>query len=193
MNMKWSLYMSSNQQNLTIGSIRLKSDYRIVKISLTIGLGSYPGTAWQWPRMCVIVKDHHRSESIWNTWIVCKNLRFGENNQHTLPTDGQLNLWYVCLEKKRRRRRFFCVWLLRWWMVYGWEGSARVRPLFSDDNGKVNALSLSPASATVRSIAQRLLLQSRTFHSIHDLFHLSFQMNFQSNLLPFQTLWIWIR
>ena len=42
MNMKWSLYMSSNQQNLTIGSIRLKSDYRIVKISLTTGLGSYP-------------------------------------------------------------------------------------------------------------------------------------------------------
>ena len=43
MNMKWSLYMSSNQQNLTIGSIRLKSDYRVVKISLTTGLGSYPG------------------------------------------------------------------------------------------------------------------------------------------------------
>ena len=42
MNMKWSLYMSSNQQNLTIGSIRLKSDYRVVKISLTRGLGSYP-------------------------------------------------------------------------------------------------------------------------------------------------------
>ena len=42
MNMKWSLYMSSNQQNLTMGSIRLKSDYRIVKISLTTGLGSYP-------------------------------------------------------------------------------------------------------------------------------------------------------
>ena len=42
MNMKWSLYMSSNQQNLTIGSIRLKSDYRVVKISLTTGLGSYP-------------------------------------------------------------------------------------------------------------------------------------------------------
>ena len=31
LDMKWSLYMSSNQQNLTIGSIRLKSDYRIVK------------------------------------------------------------------------------------------------------------------------------------------------------------------
>ena len=44
MNMKWSLYMSSNQQNLTIGSIRLKSDYRVVKISLTTGLGSYPGS-----------------------------------------------------------------------------------------------------------------------------------------------------
>ena len=43
MNMKWSLYMSSNQQNLTIGSIGLKSDYRVVKISLTTGLGSYPG------------------------------------------------------------------------------------------------------------------------------------------------------
>ena len=43
MNMKWSLYMSSNQQNLTIGSIRLKSDYRVVKISLTTGLGSYLG------------------------------------------------------------------------------------------------------------------------------------------------------
>ena len=42
MNMKWSLYMSSNQQNLTTGSIRLKSDYRIVKISLTTGLGRYP-------------------------------------------------------------------------------------------------------------------------------------------------------
>ena len=42
MNMKWSLYMSSNQQNLTIGSIGLKSDYRVVKISLTTGLGSYP-------------------------------------------------------------------------------------------------------------------------------------------------------
>ena len=40
--MKWSLYMSSNQQNLTIGSIGLKSDYRVVKISLTTGLGSYP-------------------------------------------------------------------------------------------------------------------------------------------------------
>ena len=45
MNMKWSLYMSSNQQNLTTGSIRLKSDYWVVKISLTTGLGSYPG--WQ--------------------------------------------------------------------------------------------------------------------------------------------------
>ena len=44
MNMKWSLYMSSNQQNLTIGSIGLKSDYRVVKISLTTGLGSYPGS-----------------------------------------------------------------------------------------------------------------------------------------------------
>ena len=42
MNIKWSLYMSSNQQNLTIGSIGLKSDYRVVKISLTTGLGSYP-------------------------------------------------------------------------------------------------------------------------------------------------------
>ena len=42
MNMKWSLYMSSNQQNLTTGSIRVKSDYRVVKISLTTGLGSYP-------------------------------------------------------------------------------------------------------------------------------------------------------
>ena len=42
MNMKWSLYMSSNQQNLTTGSIGLKSDYRVVKISLTTGLGSYP-------------------------------------------------------------------------------------------------------------------------------------------------------
>ena len=42
MNMKWSLYMSSNQQNLTIGSIGLKSDYRVVKISLTTGLGSDP-------------------------------------------------------------------------------------------------------------------------------------------------------
>ena len=42
MNMKWSLHMSSNQQNLTIGSIGLKSDYRVVKISLTTGLGSYP-------------------------------------------------------------------------------------------------------------------------------------------------------
>ena len=28
--------------NMTVGSIRLKSDYRIVKISLTTGLGSYP-------------------------------------------------------------------------------------------------------------------------------------------------------
>ena len=42
LNLKCSLYMSSNQQNLTIGSIRLKSDYRVVKISLTTGLGSYP-------------------------------------------------------------------------------------------------------------------------------------------------------
>ena len=42
LDMKWSLYMSSNQQNLTIGSIGLKSDYRVVKISLTTGLGSYP-------------------------------------------------------------------------------------------------------------------------------------------------------
>ena len=42
MNMKWSLYMSSYQQNLTTGSIRLKSDYMVVKISLTTGLGSYP-------------------------------------------------------------------------------------------------------------------------------------------------------
>ena len=48
MNMKWSLYMSSNQQNLTIGSIGLKSDYRIVKISLTTGLGSYPAL-WEPP------------------------------------------------------------------------------------------------------------------------------------------------
>ena len=43
LDMKWSLYMSSKQQNLTIGSIGLKSDYRVVKISLTTGLGSYPG------------------------------------------------------------------------------------------------------------------------------------------------------
>ena len=42
MNMKWSLYMSSNKQNLTTGSIILKSDYWVVKISLTTGLGSYP-------------------------------------------------------------------------------------------------------------------------------------------------------
>ena len=42
LNLKCSLYMSSNQQNLTIGSIRLKSDNRVVKISLTTGLGSYP-------------------------------------------------------------------------------------------------------------------------------------------------------
>ena len=42
LNLKCSLYMSSNQQNLTIGSIRLKSDYWVVKISLTTGLGSYP-------------------------------------------------------------------------------------------------------------------------------------------------------
>ena len=41
--MKWSLYMASNHHNLTIGSIRLKSDNRVVKISLTTGLGSYPG------------------------------------------------------------------------------------------------------------------------------------------------------
>ena len=62
LDMKWSLYMSSNQQNLTIGSIGLKSDYRVVKISLTTGLGSYPGLltvsptgspsqtrSWHWP------------------------------------------------------------------------------------------------------------------------------------------------
>ena len=54
MNMKWSLYMSSNQQNLTIGSIGLKSDYRVVKISLTTGLGSYPG---QQLKMDDCVKD----------------------------------------------------------------------------------------------------------------------------------------
>ena len=42
MSMKWSLNMSSNQQNLTTGSVILKSDYRVVKISLTTGLGSYP-------------------------------------------------------------------------------------------------------------------------------------------------------
>ena len=42
MNMKWSLHMSSKQQNLTIGPIGLKSDYRVVKLSLTTGLGSYP-------------------------------------------------------------------------------------------------------------------------------------------------------
>ena len=42
LDMKWSLYMSSNLQNLTIGSIGVKSDYRVVKISLTTGLGSYP-------------------------------------------------------------------------------------------------------------------------------------------------------
>ena len=51
LDMKWSLYMSSNQQNLTIGSIGLKSDYRVVKISLTTGLGSDPA-----PR-----PHHHRS------------------------------------------------------------------------------------------------------------------------------------
>ena len=53
MNMKWSLYMSSNQQNLTIGSIGLKSDYRVVKISLTTGLGSYPGLGCGKNRYCV--------------------------------------------------------------------------------------------------------------------------------------------
>ena len=34
--------MASNHQNLTIGSIRLKSDNRVAKISLTTGLGSDP-------------------------------------------------------------------------------------------------------------------------------------------------------
>ena len=48
MNMKWSLYMSLNQQNLTTGSTGLKSDYRVVNISLTTGLGSYPG--WETTR-----------------------------------------------------------------------------------------------------------------------------------------------
>ena len=52
MNMKWSLYMSSNQQNLTTGSIRLKSDYRVVKISLTTGLGSYPVEVAKSPPKC---------------------------------------------------------------------------------------------------------------------------------------------
>ena len=51
MNMKWSLYMSSNQQNLTIGFIGLKSDYRVVKISLTTGLGSYPGSFLSRPEL----------------------------------------------------------------------------------------------------------------------------------------------
>ena len=49
LNLKCSLYMSSNQQNLTIGSIRLKSDNRVVKISLTTGLGSYPGFRFETP------------------------------------------------------------------------------------------------------------------------------------------------
>ena len=40
--MKWSLYMASNHQNLTIRSIRLKSDNWVAKISLTTGLGSDP-------------------------------------------------------------------------------------------------------------------------------------------------------
>ena len=54
MNVKWSLYMSSNQQNLTMGSIRLKSDYRVVKISLTTGLGSYPGVYFDFPPLEVM-------------------------------------------------------------------------------------------------------------------------------------------
>ena len=45
LDMKWSLYMSLNQQNLTVGSIGLKSDHWVVKISLTTGLGSYPARA----------------------------------------------------------------------------------------------------------------------------------------------------
>ena len=49
--------MSSNQQNPTTGSIGLKSDYRVVKISLTTGLGSYP------------VKPRHNT-GINDPWIV---------------------------------------------------------------------------------------------------------------------------
>ena len=63
LDMKWSLYMSSNQQNLTIGSIRLKSDYRVVKISLTTVLGSYPANLHPLRRgleVAVGVGDHGR-------------------------------------------------------------------------------------------------------------------------------------
>ena len=59
--------MSSNQQNLTIGSIRLKSDYWVIKISLTTGLGSYPSncdtqnTSSECPSSCLA----RQNELVW--------------------------------------------------------------------------------------------------------------------------------
>ena len=69
-----------------------------------------------------------------------------------LPTDGQLNLCMFVLRRKEKGDcSVFDFFVGEWFMA--WEGGARVRPLFSVDNGKVNALPLSPASAKVRSIA----------------------------------------
>ena len=59
LDMKWSLYMSSNQQNLTIGSIRLKSDNRVAKISLTTGLGSDPAHNMQATSLDVSLAQSH--------------------------------------------------------------------------------------------------------------------------------------
>ena len=53
--------MSSNQQNLTIGSIRLKSDYMVVKISLTTGLGSDPALGF--PAVYEFLKAQRLSEA----------------------------------------------------------------------------------------------------------------------------------
>ena len=96
-----------------------------------------------------------------------------------MSTNGQLNL---CMFVQRRKEggdsSVFDFFVGEWFMV--WEGGARVRPLFSVDNGKVNALPLLPRFVQ--------LLKGYYFNREHSTTSVTFQMNFQSNLQPFQTL-----
>ena len=52
MNMKWSSYMSSNQQNLTVESIGLKIDYRVDNFLYNHPPTSLIGLPWPHSKLC---------------------------------------------------------------------------------------------------------------------------------------------